>query len=40
LLLGSEIADAGIASGAQILSTDYSFDWKAEGLDLVLNFGP
>ena len=23
--------DAGIASGAQILSTDYPFDWKAEG---------
>lgn len=23
--------DAGLASGAQILSTDYPFDWKAEG---------
>jgi hypothetical protein len=31
--------EAGIASGAQILSTDYPFDWKAEGSNYSVTLG-
>ena len=31
--------DQGIASGARILSTDYRFDWKAEGSGYSVTLG-
>ena len=30
--------DAGLASGAQLLSTDYPFDWKADGAGYHVEF--
>ena len=39
ILVSEPVRDAGIASGAQILSTDYPFDWKAEGSGFHVTLG-